>query len=252
MGVARSAVLLRDPQPLTHGKGAQALLSCGIGFAKTLRQRGHRGIAVQHYTFDRAGFSALQRFFKQRHIQMAPTFGGAADGTSSVLLNLQEWICATGCALHDSHNALKWALHQQFCNTELTKGLYIVVESLRDSYGQLLQYLGNWVVCSLQFVPDESLPPIEDRAILWTALGLDPTLVEALACQLRLQWKGGRLQVAASCLHLPDVMETVSSALLGVWHFKRFSDSRWITVGCSCRTLVASLLTVKYHSQYKY
>ena len=243
MGVAHSAVLLRDPQPLTHGKGAQALLSCGIGFAKTLRQRGHRGIAVQHYTFDRAGFSALQRFFKQRHIQMAPTFGGAADGTSSVLLNLQEWICATGCALHDSHNALKWALHQQFCNTELTKGLYIVVESLRNSYGQLLQYLGNWVVRSLQFVPDENLPPVEDRTILWTALGLDPTLVEVLACQLRLQWKGGRLQVAASCLNLPDVMETVSSALLGVWHFKRFSDSRWITVGCSCRTLVASLLT---------
>ena len=98
-----------------------------------------------------------------------------------------------------------------------------MVESLRDFYGQLLQYLGNWVVRSLQFVPDENLPPVEDRTILWTALGLDPTLVEVLACQLRLQWKGGRLQVAASCLNLPDVMETVSSALLGVWHFQRDS-----------------------------
>ena len=118
-----------------------------------------------------------------------------------------------------------------------------MVESLRNSYGQLLQYLGDWVARSLQFVPDENLPPVEDRTILWTALGLDPSLVEVLACQLRLQWKGGWLQLAASCLNLPDVMETISSALLGVWHFMRFSDSRWITVGCSRRTLVASLLT---------
>jgi hypothetical protein len=198
---------------------------------------------VQHYTFDRAAFSALQKLFKQRHLQMAPTFGGPADGTSSVLLNLQEWVVSGGCALHDSHNALKWALHQQFCNPDLMKGLYIVVESVRNSYGQLLSYLGNWLVRSLQFVPDENLPPIEDRTILWTALGLDPTLVEVLACQLRLQWKGGRLQVSANCLNLPDVMETLSSALLGVWHFKKFSDSRWVTVGCSCRTLVASFLT---------
>jgi hypothetical protein len=243
LGVAHSAVLLRDPQPLTHGKGAWALYSCGVEFAKTLRERGHRGIAVQHYTFDRAAFSALQKLFKQRHLQMAPSFGGAADGTSSVLLNLQEWTVSTGCALHDSHNALKWALHQQFCNPDLMKGLYIVVESIRNSYGQLLSYLGNWIVRSLQFVPDENLPPAEGRTVLWTALGLDPTLVEVLACQLRLQWKGGRLQVAASCLGLPDVIETLSSALLGVWHFKKFSDSRWITVGCSCRTVIASLLT---------
>eukprot|EP00972_Heterocapsa_arctica_P058615 8644479-Heterocapsa_arctica.AAC.1 len=38
-------------------------------------------------------------------------------------------------------------------------------------------------------------------------------------------------------------MDAVSSALLGLWHFKKFTDSRWITVGCSCRTLVAGLLT---------
>ena len=30
LGMAHSAALLLDPQPLTHGKGAQALLSCGI------------------------------------------------------------------------------------------------------------------------------------------------------------------------------------------------------------------------------
>ena len=243
MGVAHTAVLLRDPLPLTHGKGAWALFSCAADFAKTLRQRGHRGTAIQHYTFDRAAFSALQRMCKQRHIQLAPCFGEPSEGTSSVLLNLQEWVVSTGCALHDAHNALKWGLHQQFVNADLMKGLYIVIESLRNSYGQVLSYLGDWIVRSLQFVPDENLPSEEERAVLWTALGLDPTLVDVLACKLRLQWNGARLQVAASCMDMPDVIETLSSALLGVWHFKKFSDSRWITVGCSCRTLIASLLT---------
>jgi hypothetical protein len=73
-------------------------------------------------------------------------------------------------------------------------------------------------------------------------LGVDPERIETLACTLRLQWRDWKLRVAASCVELPDVMDTVTSTLLALWQFKKFSDSRWITVGCSCRTLVAGLL----------
>ena len=39
------------------------------------------------------------------------------------------------------------------------------------------------------------------------------------------------------------LFEELPGALLYVWKFVRFSESRWCTVGVSCRTLVAGLLT---------
>ena len=41
----------------------------------------------------------------------------------------------------------------------------------------------------------------------------------------------------------PDSLEEMSSALVGVWICKPFSDSRWVTMGSSSRTIVAGLLS---------
>ena len=71
-GNAVTRVMLRDPLPLAHGKGAWAIFACGAEWATSLRQRGHRGIAVQHYCFDRAGYSASQRMFRPHQVVVAP------------------------------------------------------------------------------------------------------------------------------------------------------------------------------------
>ena len=38
-------------------------------------------------------------------------------------------------------------------------------------------------------------------------------------------------------------LEEISAAVFGLWHFKPFSDSRWITVGSNSRTLIAAELS---------
>ena len=53
-GEWKTAIQIRDPLPLVHGKGADANFSAAVEFLETLRQMGHGGIAVQHYSFDRA------------------------------------------------------------------------------------------------------------------------------------------------------------------------------------------------------
>ena len=66
-----------------------------------------------------------------------------------------------------------------------------------------------------------------------------------VANDLALWWdpKAEVLRVAEDWLHRTDALSELSAALQAIWHFRKFSDSRWITVGCSCRTLTAALLT---------
>eukprot|EP00974_Lingulodinium_polyedra_P045921 4402472-Lingulodinium_polyedra.AAC.1 len=121
--------------------------------------------------------------------------------------------------------------------------MYIVVASVRNSFGLLTEHLSSWLQSKLVFLPDAEFPPAEDRAELWRALAVEPELVEILAYDLHLQWQEGQLQVVASSLVSGDILHKVSGALLGLWEFKQFTTSRWVTVGTSCRSLAAALVT---------
>lgn len=39
-----------------------------------------------------------------------------------------------------------------------------------------------------------------------------------------------------------DLIESIATTLLAVWRFRKFTESRWLTVGTSCRTLVAAVI----------
>ena len=240
-GQAHTVALLRDPLPLTHGKGAWAMFNAGVEFFQTAREQGHLGISIAHYAFDRAAFVALQRTFHQRHAQLAPS--SAAPGRPSQALELMEWLVSSGCALHDCHNSLKWALHQHFRDTDLMDDVYISIASVRNAHGLVIGHLGDWIKKVTHFLPESHLPPVAFLHDQWTVSGLEHDLVDLLAEGLRGQWKDDRLQVLDTCLQWPDLWEELSAAVLGVWQFRKFTTSRWVTVGCSCRSLIGALLT---------
>lgn len=242
-GHASTVAILRDPLPLTNGKGALATFSAFKSFFQTPRQLGHRGICIAHYAFDRALLSSVGRLLKQYHKLLAPQFAAPQLGKDSGALELLEWVVITGCALHDAHNGLKWAMHGHFQDTDLLSDVYIVVASVRNSYGLLCDHLGRWLHERVMFVPDDQLPPMQGRYELWTALGAEPELAETLAFELRLQWHDGRLEVAASCASLEDLMEKLSGTLLALWAFRQFTTSRWATIGASCRGVAAAILS---------
>jgi hypothetical protein len=241
-GKTITACILRDPVPLVHGKSAWSLFSCGREFFPTARQQGHVGISIAHYAFDRAAYNPLQRTFRQYHAALASQFADPSRGFDSAMLEKMEWIVSSGCALHDCHNSLKWALHSHFQDTSLMEDVYIVVAAVRNSYGLVHSHLGKWLDAHLAFVPDADCPSAQELQALWTVLGLEPELVETL-CSLRLHWASGKLNVAASCASREALVEELSAVLLGIWHFKQFTTSRWVTVGCSCRSLLGALLT---------
>lgn len=239
-GIEQIAALFRDPLPLTS-KLAWYLFACGKAFIPLARGLGHRGILVHHYAFDRAVYSALVMRFGAwhdlRHTQR-PDNGNAC--IQSELLWLTEWIVATGCCCHDVHNSLKWSVHALFQNESMIKDLFVVVESLRNSYSLLVAHLPKWLRRSVRFVAPQANTTFLHT--LWTSLQIDSEVVDVLV-SLELRWSGDRLEVCNRFEDDPHLMHMLSGALLHLWRFRKFCDSRWITVGVTCRTLVIGLLT---------
>ena len=96
-GEWQTVMQVRDPLPLVHGKGADSIFSAAVEFLRTLRQMNHGGIAVQHYSFDRALHSPLVRRFRQHHAHLTSARGDttATGATAHHKPALLEWLVDT-------------------------------------------------------------------------------------------------------------------------------------------------------------
>ena len=72
-------------------------------------------------------------------------------------------------------------------------------------------------------------------------MGLSPTLVNLLL-DLNLRFLDGRLFIAERFRNDKRRFGLVRAALLGVFKFRTWSDSRWVVLGGASRAYVASLL----------
>ena len=123
---------------LGNGKTAWRAYTAAVDFFPLLRQLHHTGVSISHYCFDRALFSALARRMRQRHALQYAVGSSPLDGRGR-LLELTDWVVCTGCASHDCHNALKWAISGFLGDSEAgLKDLFVVIESLRNAYDLLL------------------------------------------------------------------------------------------------------------------
>ena len=237
-----SKCIFAPPLPMTEGKSAQAQFQAGLQVSVNLRARGHRGIVLQHYCFDRAIESAMSRMFRQHHLLKAPLYG-ETKAESKMLANT-EWVECAGCALHDAHNSLKWGMQFKQLGPEVLKGVFKVFRALRNSYDLIIEYLPNWLLSTVVWTPEDRCPSPQYQDKLWQILGVDAELARIIAYDLKMHWdfKDKVLRIDESWQKHGKAMEEISGALLGVYHFRPFSDSRWVTIGCNCRTLVASLL----------
>ena len=78
--------LLSEPVSLVHGKSVPAVLGVCFKDWARLRDLGHWGCSVEHYVFDRAGFSALNRLVRQWHAHTA--YSNLPPGVSAELARL--------------------------------------------------------------------------------------------------------------------------------------------------------------------
>ena len=237
LGEPKMAVLFRDALPLTAGKSTWCLYSAAVDFFPLLRECGCTSITISHYAFDRAVYSGLGRKLIQRHMRYHADLR-STEPEAAELLDLLDWQVSTPCCHHDVHNALRWSLARHIDGADGIHDLHIAIESLRNSFDLLHGNLKSFIGQALETTAE----PFDAEAVsrFWTLLGVAPDIVDLLA-ELNLHWSGGRLYVSAASMEHPDAIERISTAILHIFRFRKFTTGRWLTVGESCRTLTAAL-----------
>ena len=109
-GSLATRVLLHEPVRLVFGKTVNAIVACSLSRWCSLRKLGHVGIAIEHYAFDRAGFTKLDRMVRQWHEEERKGWRTEIPGRTPEEADLMEWVAVTPCALHDCHNSFKLLL----------------------------------------------------------------------------------------------------------------------------------------------
>jgi hypothetical protein len=176
LGCPSMLFLFKPPSPMSCGKSAWHCWQASLSFMPLLRQLGHSGIALSHYTFDRALYDSLYRKLCQSHEEYFAKLGDKDTDAELRLSWLRNWVIGTGCCLHDAQNGLAWGL-KRFLNEgdDSLRNIYAVVAGLRAGYSELLQALPGFLQRHVRFVASDL-----DSAILtqfWQALDVPHEVV---------------------------------------------------------------------------
>lgn len=189
----QTVCLLSEPVPLTAGKDVPRILAAAQKTWHSLRSLGAQGCVVEHYCWDRAGLTALERQCRRWHLsQPVPDTVPYKKGIREYL----EFVVITPCALHDSQNAFRWAFFEDCKDRALMRDLYISVESLRNSADILSSRLASFIAEHLVFVDENGAEWKELRRELWMGLDVEPEVADILV-ELELTWDGHSFSIAA-------------------------------------------------------
>ena len=238
-GAMDMTVVLKDPLPLSEGKRGWNMFTAAAEFQPLLRRAGHPSTCLQHMCADRAVFSSLDRHLRGRQGAFYDPAHGPDHGRAAPLLNNTDWMLSSPCAVHDAHNGLKWGLDAVTESTTL-EDLHIAVESLRNSFAAVRAHITPFLQRRLRF----HNPPLEASdgdCALWVLLGLEADWVEVIM-GLNPLWKDGWLFVNDVVEPESTSLEQVSHLIFHLMRWRQFTQSRWASLGASCRALLASLL----------
>lgn len=188
--------------------------------------------------WDRAIQSACYRQVQQLHKASELEGTGFDELLPTALMGKLNWVTSSACCNHDAHNGLKWSVMEFSSDPKVMRGLFICIESLRNGFSLLMQNLKPWLQEVLQYEDAAGFP----HHALWALLGLDPNMAE-IAEDLQLRFHGGQLKVASKWAIDPAVWGSIELVLLHIWSFRKYSDSRWLSLGPSCRGLMAAQVT---------
>eukprot|EP00971_Amphidinium_carterae_P007611 150843-Amphidinium_carterae.1 len=227
------------PRPLSCGKKAWNLFAAWKGIGLSLKELGHVGVSVSSYCFDRGALAGLKSHVLQDHVQRAgPRY---SDGQ----LNIQElldWPLVAPCILHDVHNSLKWSIASVVGKPEALSHLHLCTCSLRDSFTAIFGVLPAFIASHLEAVKTLSVLELTAWRAFWLCMDIEPEVIDVL-CELQLRWsvKDEKLMFCERWSTKPDLPDVVFSCLAGVFRFKVFTESRWLSIGLACRTMAASM-----------
>jgi len=95
----------------------------------------------------------------------------------------------------------------------------------------------SWLVTVVEFGPRRASEA--EVSSLWLALDVEPEFAYILS-EFGLVFADGRLWVDQT-FQQPDALDKVAAAVLHVWRFRKYTDSRWLSASTSAKPLIAAL-----------
>lgn len=228
-----SSVLFPEPIELEN-QTTDVHFAVARSLIKTAREEGHQGPLVQHYVFDGALRSSMERRFRQ--LQSAVELKDLDDRGEGMAFYRKCLTLTTSvnCFAHVVHNSFKWSVNECIADGALMKNMWVSLEALKTSTDVLLSSLHAWLPSVLAFEDWEGVNLHE----IYILLGFSGEWLELL-CFLQLRFSSGKLKMAARFHDDPLTMDYVATAMLKAWRFTRWSDSRWAYMKTCCSTLLA-------------
>lgn len=118
------------------------------------------------------------------------------------------------------------------------KELYIMLESLRNGFAFSHEHAQPWLVSVARF--DEAGFDPDLVSEFWQALGVEADMIELFAA-INPRWTGEALYISRKRANGDNLMEKVAGVLLYLLRFRKFTASRWTTIGSGCRSLAVVL-----------
>lgn len=235
--------LISAPTPLLHGKDNWSI----FGFCRTcvpnLALEGHRGIMVQHHSWDGALFDVMTRRITQSYEkELDSLLQGKADlSEEDLTLPFRMWTIFTKCVNHICQNSGVWGMARFVPpGVEIHKSLFKGIRSLRDSYGYIVGHIRPFLAQRLHFHDHGDNP--DDVREFWIALGQRGAMADRLA-DLDLRWHAATQTVTVNSRHRDnqDIVEDLFKIYLVLLDFRKFTEGRWLTEGKSSHGVVGSL-----------
>ena len=231
-------LVLGMPVPLSEGKAAPVLFGAATQLCPMVRKWGHEGIILQHLVCDRGIHTALETLMRSRMEAFYDEDHGAELGDSREFLQLQEVWFSTPCAAHAAQNSIKWCL-PPWCSSDTFHNLHVCIESLRNSFSFLQQHLWSFLQRHLRIRSEAHSEEVAHS--LWSALGVEAPML-SLFTEVHPVWQEGALHVGQTLSQEPDVMNVVSHAILYLFRWRKFTESRFTSLGTATRALMASVV----------
>ena len=203
-----SIVLVEEPIKLSD-KTASSHFEVFRSLMPLPKHIGSRNIVVHSYVWDGALFSVCRRLTQQYHAASVHHLSQGLEPGEARLLDLTSWTSFCLCVNHSIHGALKWAILEFINDKMCVKNCFVVVESLRNSYGQLVANVGPWLRSVIKYEDWD----MSHQTELWTVLGMEPEWAERMA-EMQVRFSDGHLRVAASFEDDEKVVEDLITIFL--------------------------------------
>ncbi|CAK0836513.1 unnamed protein product [Prorocentrum cordatum] len=159
------------------------------------------------------------------------------------MLGLTQFVFTTACACHDVSKANEWAMFFEYGDKDLLRDVFVGFESLRNSVTLIGDYLDQWIALRIQAALPLSPPEIDEYRMTWVCIGVDSDIIDAICEQLQLRFVDGRLLVCETSFAAEeDLFSRIRGIMLTAFSFRRFSETRWASVGSSAQGVVAGLM----------